>query len=99
MGDQSHVADDLLELYSLDRLSADELVAVEEHLLVCRACQDRLKETDDFVRVMRAALVSVNVPWEELERQIRSREPPACSTAADQCSDGLPIRSGATQVW
>jgi hypothetical protein len=41
MGYQSHVSDDLLELYSLDRLSADELVSVEEHLRVCPACQDR----------------------------------------------------------
>jgi hypothetical protein len=34
-----------------------------------------LIETDDLVRAMRAAPVPVNVPWEELERQVRDQGP------------------------
>jgi hypothetical protein len=28
---------------------------LEEHLLICTACQDRLRATDDYVAAMRAA--------------------------------------------
>jgi len=52
----NHVTDELLELYSLDRLSGADLERIEEHLLVCPECRERLKETDAFVKAMRGAL-------------------------------------------
>ena len=51
----AHISESSLELYSMGRLPGDELENLEEHLLVCPACQDRLTETDRFVRVMREA--------------------------------------------
>jgi anti-sigma factor RsiW len=62
MEDESHVVDDLLELYSLNRLSGDELAAVEAHLLVCPACRERLVQTDGFVKAMQSALRKLEAP-------------------------------------
>lgn len=52
---ENHVGDDELELYSLGRLSSSREEAVEEHLLVCETCQDRLAETEAYVLAMRTA--------------------------------------------
>jgi hypothetical protein len=51
-----HPPDDLLERYAMGALAEPELERVEEHLLVCEACQARLAETDAFVSATRAAL-------------------------------------------
>jgi anti-sigma factor RsiW len=52
----AHIAEDTLEAYSLGLLSEDELGPVEEHLLVCPACQERLRVADAFVATIRQAL-------------------------------------------
>jgi hypothetical protein len=57
-----HLAEDTLEMYSLGRLSESEIDGVEEHLLICTVCQDRLSETDQFVQAIQTAA-------RELERQ------------------------------
>ena len=62
-----HIPEDTLELYSMGRLSESEIEVVEEHLLVCNACQDSLQETEDFVRAFRAA-----VPELEIEPELQS---------------------------
>lgn len=51
-----HIDDETLERYSLGRLSEPELGPVEEHLLVCAECQDKLVESDEFTGAMRQAL-------------------------------------------
>lgn len=53
--EMDHLSDDTLELYSLGTLPDPELVPVEEHLLICSSCQDRLRETDEYVQAMREA--------------------------------------------
>ena len=53
MGDHISAAD--LERYAMGILQGCELAAVDEHLLVCQACQDALKEVDDFITAMRTA--------------------------------------------
>jgi hypothetical protein len=53
---EDHISDDVLEQYSLDRLEEQELAAVEEHLLLCESCRDRLEGIDAFVASMRTAL-------------------------------------------
>ena len=50
-----HAGDEKLELYSMGRLEGAQLEAIEEHLLVCASCQDRLADTDIYVRAARAA--------------------------------------------
>lgn len=51
----THPSDHALEQYALGRLPEDELASLEEHLLVCPGCQDRLAETDAFIRAARQA--------------------------------------------
>ncbi len=48
-------SEDALEQYALEVLPEAELAALEEHLLVCRGCQDRQAEVDAFVRSTRQA--------------------------------------------
>jgi anti-sigma factor RsiW len=51
-----HFPDESLERYSMATLRDDaEAGPLEEHLLTCAACQERLKATDEFVAAMRAA--------------------------------------------
>jgi anti-sigma factor RsiW len=51
-----HIPEDLLELYSLGRLDESQLAPVEEHLLICHDCQDRLEGIDEFVAALRSAV-------------------------------------------
>ena len=55
----SHASNDVLEQYAMDRLSEEETASLEEHLLVCAACQEQQREMDDYVRAMRQALSEI----------------------------------------
>jgi len=44
------------EDYALGLLSRQQAESLEEHLLVCSACQDLLEEADAYLAVARAAL-------------------------------------------
>ena len=37
-------------------LPEGQLAVIEEHLLICEVCQDRLQELDEYVAAMREAL-------------------------------------------
>jgi hypothetical protein len=50
-----HVEVGDLERYSIGTSSLAESTHVEEHLLICECCQDRLRETDDYVLAMQRA--------------------------------------------
>ena len=50
-----HVSEDDLENYAIRSLPAPESDHLAEHLLICEDCQDRLRATDEFVAVMKAA--------------------------------------------
>lgn len=52
----NHPNDDQLETYARGRLPEAELAGLEEHLLVCAACQKALETHDIYLRAMRAAL-------------------------------------------
>ena len=51
--------DELLERYALGMLPASVCEVLEEHLLVCSDCQDRLKVTDEYLAPMKLAAASV----------------------------------------
>jgi hypothetical protein len=51
-----HESDDLLELYALDRLSEPDVARVEEHLLACGACNERLDRVASFAFSVREVL-------------------------------------------
>lgn len=55
----AHPAEDVLELYSMNRLVGDELERVEGHLLFCPNCRERLERADQWVAQMRAALTEI----------------------------------------
>jgi hypothetical protein len=50
-----HVDAEDLEKYSIGTSSPAESAQIEEHLLTCECCQDRLRETDDYVRAVEMA--------------------------------------------
>jgi len=50
-----HPDEDVFENYAFDRLRLEEANDLEEHLLLCERCQNTLAETDDYIRLMKAA--------------------------------------------
>lgn len=52
---EQHPSEDALDEYALGRLPEGQAAELEEHLLVCALCQDRLQEADEFIAVMREA--------------------------------------------
>lgn len=65
-----HADDECLEKYSIGSLPETELSEVEEHLLVCARCQQRLEEVDAYARAMRRAAAQLR-----REEQSRGRLP------------------------
>ena len=57
-----HTADDDLEAYSLGRLSAAASAPLEEHLLGCTSCLDRLAGWDEYIGAMRGACRILHSP-------------------------------------
>ena len=55
-----HYPDDILERYAMGRLSTLECVPLEEHLLICRACQTKLLAVEEYIAVVRAALAAAS---------------------------------------
>lgn len=51
----THLDEESLERYSLNRLPEAEVEALEEHLLACEHCQQRLDEMDEFLAAARSA--------------------------------------------
>jgi hypothetical protein len=48
--------EDAIEAYARNRLPECEVALLEEHLLVCHACQDALAGADTYLRALRVAL-------------------------------------------
>jgi len=61
-GFDSHPSEDVLEAYAMGKLSDQDSGPLEEHLLICLACQNRLETLDEFVRVAKAATESMSPP-------------------------------------
>jgi hypothetical protein len=56
MGDaQGHISAEDIERYSMGDTSEEEVSRIEEHLLVCETCQNRVTESDGYVSAMRTA--------------------------------------------
>ena len=51
----SHISEELLEQYAFRRLTEPQSAPVEEHLLICPTCQDRLDEIENYIQVMKLA--------------------------------------------
>ena len=53
----SHIPEDLLERYAMGRLSRQDCGPVYRHLPRCSSCQVRLTQIEEYVKVMKAALL------------------------------------------
>jgi hypothetical protein len=50
-----HPHEDVFDEYVFERLSDNEAIDFEDHLLICEECQSTLEETIEYVRLMKAA--------------------------------------------
>jgi anti-sigma factor RsiW len=75
-----HVTEESLESYALGSLSEPLVTGIEEHLLICPACQDKLREFDDYIAAMRGAAA-------RLDREDESRK-----TFWTRVSEALTVR-------
>lgn len=64
-----HVGVEDLERYSIGISSPVESTHIEEHLLTCECCQDRLRETDDYVLAVEMASRQLRRDEEVKERR------------------------------
>jgi hypothetical protein len=55
VGNDIHGTDDQLDLYARGRLSESELPVLEEHLMICSNCREKLDEIGDFTLGMQEA--------------------------------------------
>jgi len=62
MKPEEHLGEELLENYSMGSLAEPDVATLEEHVLVCVTCQNRLAETDSWIRGMRRAARGLPVP-------------------------------------
>jgi hypothetical protein len=67
---QRHLDEEALEKYSMRTTSVEESTVIEEHLLTCGSCQERVRETDDYLVAMRMA----SEQWRGDERTERGGE-------------------------
>ncbi len=58
---ENHTSEEQLEEYSRGTLSTEDVEILEEHLLVCPRCQDRLAELDAFVDAARQAAARMQI--------------------------------------
>ena len=68
-----HVDETTLERYVIGALSGEATAGVEQHLLVCETCRQRVTETEDYVRAMRSATETLPGAAEEGARRRRFR--------------------------
>ena len=53
-----HISSDELERYHLNMITKPaELAVIDEHLLWCRDCLDRLEATERFVKLLRSGAI------------------------------------------
>jgi anti-sigma factor RsiW len=76
----SHETDEQLERYALGSLPEPQVAVVEEHLLVCVTCQERLDDLGTFALAMRDAIASepavqARTGWFEWLRSWDPRQP------------------------
>jgi len=68
---QSHIETEDLELYAMGRISEERSAVLEEHLLLCAQCQDRLEEMDRFLKAFRQAAAQEPLPALSLAGRVR----------------------------
>lgn len=54
-GLDGHYPEEIWDSYAMGMLSEERSAPLEEHLLICPACQDVLAELDEYLEVVRTA--------------------------------------------
>jgi hypothetical protein len=72
-----HQTEEQLELYALGRLPEAGVAAVEEHLLVCASCQEKLDEVEAFALAMREGIAAEPDAGEQTDWFAWLRRPPS----------------------
>ena len=65
-----HISEEVLEEYALGMQSNQDCKPLEEHLLICPACQDLLAATDEYIRVAKAAAALIRRPANPLPKPV-----------------------------
>ncbi len=52
----AHLNEALLEEYSFDRLTEQQVLEIEKHVLICDGCAARLQERQNWIRCVKAAV-------------------------------------------
>jgi anti-sigma factor RsiW len=65
-----HICEEVLEEYALGMQSEEDCNPLEEHLLICPACQDLLAATDEYIRVAKAAAALIRRPANPLPKPV-----------------------------
>ena len=71
--DMNHISEDELEQYCLDNIPESELAKIEEHLLWCHGCQDRLLVIGHYIKALRGACVRGGFEVEVLAEEYRPK--------------------------
>jgi len=50
-----HFSEETWEEYAMGMQSDEDCQPLEEHLLICRACQDLLAEADEYIQIVKGA--------------------------------------------
>jgi hypothetical protein len=81
---QIHPDEEVLEEYAFNRLPSSSLAQVEEHILLCPACQEAVLDADEFRALMKSELRT-------FERRIARAKPTSRSVELPQASLQSPV--------
>ena len=87
---RAHPSEEALEEYAFNRLSEKESAPLEEHLLLCQVCQERLAETDEYIGLMKLAARELQAaPMAGRRRGLLERGFVWAGAAAAACAVGI----------
>ncbi len=60
---ETHVDEEALERYAMGALGEEDEAPIEEHLLLCGGCRNRLTEIDGFLKALRQRPEGTTTPF------------------------------------
>jgi hypothetical protein len=76
----NHIPEEILDEFAMQMLCDEDQALWEEHLLVCDACQDRLGEVDEYIRIAKDTSAAISNP--ELQKRRSLAKPMMAATHA-----------------
>src|SRR6185295_11602084 len=87
-----HIGAEELEDYAMGRIPEEQSGRLEEHLLICATCRQRLEECDSYTSAMRQAAQLVDSPAPPLSTTARQSSSPARLSSSPARLSSLPAR-------